>query len=365
MCNIRIPNEDAKIEWGRGTSYFGNWQTEFGKIFFEIMNKAGHRVVGDPERLFGSKDEVIAAEFLIGGRISDMKANYCRNHHWWDGRPLDQFKGETCLQIDWEVFSTLKRKVIYKTKTPGFGKTIQFKREGLTLSLQDAFADAVVRFSMDDGLMRAIEPGGGQQLKPQFDKLELAGASLFKTQLNDNREKILNSVVTVQLGTGHGSGFMISSDGYLLTNAHVVGDGKRVPVLFSNGVRVNGMVIRTSKQRDVALVKVPVQSRYVLPINREHKLKLFDQVFVIGTPGDVRLESTVTRGIVSAFRKDRDGNKYIQSDASISGGNSGGPMIDGRGNVVGIAVASYVFGTGLNLFIPIESALKSLNIEMD
>jgi S1-C subfamily serine protease len=87
-------------------------------------------------------------------------------------------------------------------------------------------------------------------------------------------------------------------------------------------------------------------------------------VFALGTPLTRALQSTLTRGIVSA-RRSLGGKTYLQADVAISTGNSGGPLLDKMGNVVGISVAGFNVGENLNLFIPINEALSALNIHVD
>ena len=173
----------------------------------------------------------------------------------------------------------------------------------------------------------------------------------------------VDASVTLRLGGAHGSGFLISREGYLLTNAHVVVDATRIPVEFRNGVRVQGTVVRVAKARDVALVQVPLTGVMALPIRPKAGLSVADDVYVVGSPLKPGLRSTVSKGIVSAYRR-IDGQNYIQSDAAITPGSSGGPLLDDRGNVVGIAVAGYTAGQNLNLFIPIDEALAVLNIDL-
>ncbi|MFP6756908.1 MAG: serine protease, partial [Alphaproteobacteria bacterium] len=127
---------------------------------------------------------------------------------------------------------------------------------------------------------------------------------------------------------------------------------------------VVGEVLRTDKVRDVALVKVPVRIRTALPIRKKLATRL-EKVYVIGTPLKESLGSTITAGVVSALRTDlKTGQILIQSDAPITGGNSGGALLDEYGNVIGISVLSYIHGQNLNLFIPIGEALERLNIEI-
>jgi serine protease Do len=103
-------------------------------------------------------------------------------------------------------------------------------------------------------------------------------------------------------------------------------------------VELEGEVLRKNDQRDVALIKVPIRVPSVLAI-REKAVSLLEKVFVIGTPIMVGLKSTITTGIVSAHRHLEPSNlDFIQSDAAASPGNSGGPLLDKGGNVIGIAV---------------------------
>ncbi|MBT5076501.1 MAG: trypsin-like peptidase domain-containing protein, partial [Rhodospirillales bacterium] len=120
---------------------------------------------------------------------------------------------------------------------------------------------------------------------------------------------------------------------------------------------------RKLKSRDIALIKVGLHVPNPLPI-RHKPLTRLEQVYAIGTPIEEGLHSTISKGIVSGFRN-FNGKKFIQSDTSISPGNSGGPLVDQNGNVVGVSVLKVVTpgAEGLGLFIPISNALSALKIK--
>jgi len=204
-------------------------------------------------------------------------------------------------------------------------------------------------------------------VEPATGRIEFRTVGLFRKPIRQNLNAIRDAVITIQLGAGHGSGFVISRSGYVLTNHHVVGNGDSATVVFRNGLRVKGRVVRRHKARDVALVKLPIQLDTPLPIKLAVKPDVSDEVYAVGSPLSPRLKSSLTKGIVSAYRKLEGNFDYIQADVPITGGSSGGPLLDKNGNVIGISVASFVGGNAqnLNLFIPIESALKSLNISFD
>jgi S1-C subfamily serine protease len=176
----------------------------------------------------------------------------------------------------------------------------------------------------------------------------------------------VGSVVTLTTGSGSGSGVLLSSDGYILTNAHVVGDEKEVRVRWSDGIEKTGQVIRVSKPRDVAVIKTDPRDREPLPILRG-ALSPGQRVFAIGSPRGKDFQGTVSSGVVSASRT-IEGMRYIQSDVSISPGSSGGALLDENGSLLGITVATFQNGgqnAGLNIFIPIGDAMDFLSLEQN
>jgi S1-C subfamily serine protease len=200
--------------------------------------------------------------------------------------------------------------------------------------------------------------------------IEIPRYAPYREAIRARTAEISRAGVTILTGSAHGSGFFVSDDGLILTNQHVVGHAEQVNVRLAAGVEVVGRVLRRDAVRDVALVKVDIARTRPLPIGMEVPAVGSD-VYTLGTPSDPGLAGTLTRGIVSAFRTfDRGGVELpmIQSDAAIHGGNSGGPLMDASGNVVGIAVAGAARDgqtrAGLNFFIPIEDALRYLNIRL-
>ncbi len=158
---------------------------------------------------------------------------------------------------------------------------------------------------------------------------------------------------------------MISSDGYFLTNEHVVGQAKYVKIRWADGSESLGEVLRVNKGRDIALIKSGSVAGLPLPLN-VGKIEVGQQVRAIGAPLDEEFQNTVTSGIVSATRI-IDGYRYIQSDVSVVPGNSGGPLINSRGEVIGVTVAGMRINDapqGVNFFIPISDAKNFLAIDV-
>lgn len=159
---------------------------------------------------------------------------------------------------------------------------------------------------------------------------------------------------------GVGSGFIISADGYILTNNHVVANSNGIFVTMMDGKEYKAKVIGTDPRTDVALVKIDANHLTPLPIGDSDQLKKGQWVLAIGSP--FGLDSTVTSGIISAINRDTgDYLPFIQTDVAVNPGNSGGPLIDLAGRVVGInsQIISQSGGfMGISLAIPIDEVMR-------
>ncbi len=160
---------------------------------------------------------------------------------------------------------------------------------------------------------------------------------------------------------GQGSGFIISPDGYILTNNHVVGDADTISVKLADGRKFKAKVIGKDPESDVAVIKINAKNLPVLPLGNSDKLQVGEWVIAIGNP--FGLTQTVTVGVVSAKGRSRlgitDYEDYIQTDAAINPGNSGGPLINIHGEAIGInsAIFSRSGGfMGIGFAIPINMA---------
>src|SRR5215510_1778055 len=157
---------------------------------------------------------------------------------------------------------------------------------------------------------------------------------------------------------GVGSGFVLSREGYIVTNDHVVEDADQIKVKLANGKEYDGKVVGQDPKTDLALVKIDGSAElHPLTLGNSDELKVGSWVVAIGSP--FGLEQTVTAGIVSAKGRVIGSGPYdnfIQTDASINPGNSGGPLINTKGEVVGINTAIIAEGKGIGFAIPINMA---------
>jgi serine protease Do len=204
----------------------------------------------------------------------------------------------------------------------------------------------------------AIKPAWAQQ----YSTLAQSPAQLGAEEQNVVRiaRQVSPAVVSVsQNEGGSGSGVLVRPDGVILTNAHVVGMSRTVRVGLADGRRVEGRVIGRDPSLDVAVVRIDVPNAPVAPIGDSDRLEVGQTAIAIGNP--LGLERTVTTGVISAVNRSPRGislDGLIQTDAAISPGNSGGPLLDSRGRVVGIntAVLSARGAQGLGFAVPINLA---------
>ena len=161
---------------------------------------------------------------------------------------------------------------------------------------------------------------------------------------------------------GQGSGFIISSDGLILTNAHVVREAKDVTVKLSDRREFSAKVLGSDPTTDIAVLRINAKDLPTVRLGDPRQLEVGDPVLAIGAP--YGLEQSATQGIVSAKGRSLPGDTvvpFIQTDAAVNPGNSGGPLFDGSGAVVGINAQIYSQSggfQGLSFAIPINVALK-------
>lgn len=329
------------------------------EVFQDELTAANYVVVGDPDALFDDPS-AWKAKYLIAGKVEDMKANICY--------PFNKFgsiaaKGEAFMRVDWQIYSRLDRRVVYKLSTEGASE-IKKKRAGGDVDLfLDAFAQATRNMLADQGFHDLITTRiSDDEVRPEREIL-ISGPPLSKMKLTEHINEIRKNVVTVFAGDGHGSGFFIDASGHILTNEHVVRTAQHVRLKLVTGREILGEVIATNVRRDVALIKAERSSARGLPLQTKAP-KIGAEVYAVGSPLDESLDTTLTRGIVSAYRVE-DGLEMIQSDVTILPGNSGGPLLDAQGNVVGLSVSGYSAGAapmGVNFFIPIRDAIEKMGI---
>lgn len=224
----------------------------------------------------------------------------------------------------------------------------------------------VVSASAETGDTPTVQLNSTPDLDPDnYDTVNgLAGEEIYKKV----SPSIVSVISTMANGTGSGSGVIMSSDGYIITNNHVVEGAQSVTVQLSDGKQYEATIVGTDEQTDLAVIKVePEEELTAAEFGNSDELQPGEYAYAIGSPGGVQFANTITGGRISAINRDVTINDrvmtLIQTDASINPGNSGGALINKYGQVVGITSAklsSSAFGEasieGMGFAIPINTA---------
>jgi len=185
--------------------------------------------------------------------------------------------------------------------------------------------------------------------------------SEFSDELESLVQSSAPSVVAVEHGHGQGSGIIVSGDGYVITNAHVVhGRAGVLSVRLAGGEELPADVVGEDHASDLAVLRVGARGLPSLSLDESRRLRVGQLVLAIGNP--LRFERSVSLGVVSAVDRSLPGpgrrpfEGLVQTDAAINPGNSGGPLLDARGAVVGINTAVIPRAHGLGFAIPAHTA---------
>ncbi len=217
-----------------------------------------------------------------------------------------------------------------------------------------------------------------------FDLTEASAAPAFDTEEQQNMgvyKKALPSVVNITSTAvqfdffygpvpqqGQGSGFILDKQGLILTNNHVIDNAQRVEVTLSDKHKYKAQVIGIDKNHDLALIKIQAPNLQPATLSDSNGLTVGQKVYAIGNP--FGLNGTMTRGIISSIRSIRGPNNNpiedaIQTDAAVNPGNSGGPLLNSRGEVIGITTLIASNGadqsSGIGFAIPINTAKAVLD----
>lgn len=239
------------------------------------------------------------------------------------------------------------------------------------------------------GLMKNSLNSAMDDIKNEISKNSSLGASSLSSisgiNIPDIVDKISSAVVgvatkstetnifgfTMEGQEGLGSGVIFSEEGYVLTNYHVIKNSTQVKVIFSTGQEVEAKVVNYDEAADLAVVKITedVKLPGVAELGNSDNLKAGEQVIAIGNPLGKEYLGSVTTGIISAVSRDvksEDGTvmNLIQTDTAINSGNSGGPLINSQGQVIGINTAK-IQATGvegIGFAIPINDAIEKLDM---
>lgn len=323
----------------------------------EALRKAGlgSSKDEDVEDLFGTTKKPSKkkeTDILIAGKVLDFKLSKQTQGGFFSTSTSNY---TATVKINWQFLDVYTKEVVYKAS---HNSTYDFQSSSTSTtlseffnSISENFYDLIVSDKEFKELIENYEPKVGsintdsaesadttlseEALKTItfIDKVDLPKAEGFEDLV---KAAMKASVTVISQDKSHGSGVVVSKDGYIVTNHHVVDTAKTIEIKFSNGMILTGEVLGSSEKYDLALIKVNVAGLTALPISfTTSTVEIGEEVFAVGAPGDSELGQSVTKGIVSGKRV-LDDVKAFQTDTKVSPGNSGSPLINMRGEVIGI-----------------------------
>lgn len=257
------------------------------------------------------------------------------------------------LRADTARVTTQSNWALYNFSNPGFDRDLI--AEAIDVALFEALETPTFH-----GKLNRIEDLESEWTK-EWTPLSMHGAVAPAGKVS----AAVPSVVTVAASDGHGSGCIVSSDGYIVTNYHVIADGaESYTVYFHDGKSLPAHIVRYHPVHDLALIKVDTTGLLPFHVQQDVAIDVGEEAFALGTPYDIDLGASVTKGIISGRRKDGT-RTLIQTDVSISPGNSGGALVNSQGALIGV-INEKVLGLGvegIGFAIPAASVSAALMLE--
>lgn len=295
---------------------------EFKLLASETMRNQGYNVLGAENLLFG-KDESAKATYQLGGTVTDLTFNTFA--------PLAGGYSEAKITVEWQVFNTLQRQVVFQDTTEGYAKG-----EGTEAQpVQAAFVNALTNLLGNPRFVELLTVDAVASSTSAVPKItaKVCDASAV-SELPGDIEEAFEAVFVIRAGSTTGSGVIVSPDGHALTAAHVVSGLDEVTVRLRSGLELSAQVLVSDPAQDIALIEL-AGSGHACARAVDSPPPIGADLFAVGAPSGQQLAFSVSRGVVSGFRE-FDHAVYIQTDASLNPGNSGGPLFDSSGRLVGI-----------------------------
>jgi S1-C subfamily serine protease len=334
-----------------GWDEIGFAKPEYRVYILEYLRDAGLNAVG-AESLVFSRDDAQKADLVLGGTVKELT---CRSFD--DGRACR-------IGVAWEVMDRRTEEVVYRvlihTNQWGLSES-NHASAGKLLVLSSV--NALIKRPRFRALLSPKDGVTGQQ--SDYQTAQFRACQVEQRELPGAFQVVADATVLLKTDRGFGSGFFLGGEGLVLTAAHVV-EGGGIDVKERNGKVTRAKIVRVSRTHDVALLSIAGSDQRSFPcLQLETSAKQpGTDVYAIGAAASEDLAFSLTRGIVSGLRTVSD-TRLIQTDASVSPGNSGGPLLDKQGRVVGV-VSRKLAGEaveGVGFGVAIEEALAALKLQ--
>jgi S1-C subfamily serine protease len=347
-----------ELRWGRSST-----QTlDFNVAVTDRMRSLGYNMRDAADSLFEPAG-VIHARYELAAVLHDVALDFAYPPSRKDGVSGVGI-GKADVVVELQLFDALAKQTIYTRTFEGHGEDTGLKPN----PIMDAVANAVARAAADPEFVAILSrDSASEDPAENASRVQIAGCNApVDLSLPEGMDQTLNSIVSIRVGQISGSGVILSAEGWVLSASHVVGDDNEIWVRLRAGIEVPATLVRNDKRLDLALLRLAGRGYPCSPPRlAQEPLTLGSDVFAVSSLHEPAGRPTISRGVVSGY-PEREGIRFIQTDASVNPGSSGGPLLSADGRIVGIVVqkAAGVGVEGIGLAIPIEEVVEGLSLEV-
>ena len=286
------------------------------------LKQAGYEVSGEVGILFNADSS--KARFLIGAAIGGAELITF-------GPSAGNLSEGRC-QVLWEIYDRRDQRIVFKGETLGYSKTDGVNLHAFTYALTSSLRNLLV----SPEFVATIE----RQASSSFRASEDAPIKFYRLDKKAEKlsiDSLTKAIISIRTEKGHGSGLIINPEGYAITSHHVIANTSVLNVYLRGNKPMEAEVIRTNPEKDLALIKLRGEEYDFLFLGNASDVKVGMDVYAIGSPLSLGLSGSVSKGVVSGLRKLKEPDiTLFQTDASVNPGNSGGPLVNSSGEVIGI-----------------------------
>jgi serine protease Do len=336
---------------------------DFNVSVTDALRDLGYNMRDSADALFDPAADV-KTRYVMAAILRSVELDFAYKRKRTNRQP--EGVGIADVEVEVQLYDAVASKTVYKRVFSGHGEDEGMKPNPII----GAVVDAVLKATTDTDFVSLVSrsPGSTHPAKAPVDLVELAACPIDEPlSLPRDLEKSLEAVLEIQVGSIVGTGVIISPDGWILTAAHVVDGASEVWVRFANGAQLPATIQQSDTEFDVALLHIPGRE-YPCSQLRTHSedLELGKDVFAINIAVGKNRAPTVTRGVVSGYPEE-ERKRFIQTDASVNPGSSGGPLLASDGTIAGITIAKFVdVGyEGLGFAVPISDVVRHLGVQLN
>ena len=349
-------------------------ESSFLESFYQIISDQGLETPfnGKIELFKNDEKKIRLPRYMVGAQITDYKI---RLEATEDLKGASEIKGVTSMVIEWKVLDKKTNTVVLSHSN---STSTHYRQSSYTKSSNNlmVFEDALYEFLRNSNFYDLLNT-----TKVSIDYASAPSDSTINTE-NPQRSITLPSIpefeklsdmikyanpacVTIITDGGFGSGVVINNEGYVLSAYHVVEGVNQIDVKFSSGLTLNAEIIAFDAANDIVLLDINGSGFPALPVSISQDVPLGEEVITIGTPASIDLGQSIARGLVSGKRLIEE-RVYLQADISVSPGNSGGPLLNSQGEIIGIVQSKIVTEgvEGIGFALPMYRALERLNLKV-